>query len=74
MVRTQHFHGCGPGSIPHLGIEIPYEAAAHCGYGKRKKEKQNKTKTQHLAKFIVPTWLLINFLLRKEEWKDTFKA
>ena len=27
MVRIQHFHCCGPGSIPGLGTEIPHQAA-----------------------------------------------
>ena len=33
MVRTWRFHGCGPGSIPGLGTEIPHQAPA-------KKQKQ----------------------------------
>lgn len=32
-VRIQHFHGCGQGSIPSLGTEIPHQATAHWGRG-----------------------------------------
>ena len=36
MVRTWHFHRCGPGLIPGLGTEIPYQATA-CHGAKIKK-------------------------------------
>ena len=36
VVRIRHFPHRGPGSIPGLGTEIPYQAAAQLG------QKQNK--------------------------------
>lgn len=36
MVRNPCFHGCSLGSVPGLGTEIPYQAAAQHG----QKEKQ----------------------------------
>ena len=35
-VRTWCFHGCGLGSIPGLGSEIPHQAAPCCGKKKKK--------------------------------------
>ena len=34
VIRTQHFHCCGLGSIPGLGTEIPHQAAGHPGQNK----------------------------------------
>ena len=31
VVRTQHFHHCGLGTIPSLRTEVPHQAAAHYG-------------------------------------------
>ena len=35
VVRTQHFHCCGQGSIPGLGAKIPHQAAV-CRSQKKK--------------------------------------
>ena len=39
VVRSQHFHCCGLGSIPGLGTEIPHQSAAHNSQKKKKKKK-----------------------------------
>ena len=46
MVRTQHFHLCGLGSIPGLGTEIPHQAAIHCGQ-KNKQTMRMKTRMEN---------------------------
>ena len=40
VVKTQHFHHCGPGSISGLGTEIPHLALASLGQKTNKKEQQ----------------------------------
>ena len=45
VFRTQRFHCCGLGSIPGLGTEIPYQAAAHHGQEGRKEERKWEFKT-----------------------------
>ena len=44
MVRAQHFHCCGLGSIPDLGTVIVDQATAHHGKKKKKKKKNPKKK------------------------------
>ena len=39
VVRSQHFHGYGPGSVPGQGTEIPHQAAACCSQKKKEKKK-----------------------------------
>ena len=41
VVRIQHFHGCGQGSIPSQGTEIPHQATAHWGRKKKKRQRQS---------------------------------
>lgn len=41
VVKTWHFHHCGPSSVPGLGIEIPYQTAA---YRSQKKKKNSRAK------------------------------
>ena len=43
MVRTQHFHGCSPGSIPGLGTETPHQPVAHSGQKEIKLSVPEKT-------------------------------
>lgn len=44
VVKTWHFHHCGPSSVPGLGIEIPYQTAA---YRSQKKKKKFKGQIKH---------------------------
>ena len=46
VVRIQHFHHCSLSSIPDLGTEIPYQAAAH--HSRKKKKTKNKKPWVHL--------------------------
>ena len=44
VVKTWHFHHCGPSSVPGLGIEIPYQTAAYRSQKKKKFKGQIKHK------------------------------
>ena len=39
VIRTQHFHCCGLGSIPGLGTEFLHQAIACCSQEKKKKAR-----------------------------------
>ena len=47
VFRTQGFHCCGPGSIPCLGTEIPYQATAHCSQPNKGKWKDKMEVTNY---------------------------
>ena len=49
MVRIQHLHCCGPGSIPGLGSEIPRQATVHCSQNKKKKIQKPKRRTSCIS-------------------------
>ena len=42
VVRTLHFHHCGPG----LGTEIPNQATACCSQRKKRKKKKEKKRKE----------------------------
>ena len=70
VVRIWGFHCCGPGSIPGLGTEMPYQAFPCCG--KKTQIKPTTTTTKKHGRFISG-WGSENVALVEKSGKFSWK-
>lgn len=58
VVRIQDFRCYGPGSVPDLGTEIPYQASSHAAIKKKITDKEQIFSRQWLHHPLKSSWTL----------------